>query len=658
MFSWRKIFVIATCLLSFNTVYAQYNTDRLLVSGEIALDNKDYVVAIQHFNNILSNKPYLYRPWFYRGVAKEYLGDYVGAENDLTEAIRLNPYVHEIFNARAESRLSLGKYKDAIADYDKALQISPDEKGYWFNRALAKYRDHDVEHTRTDLEYVIRRWPDMPNSYGLMTETYLNANDTVTASKWLERTLQVNPYDGNSWSILGRLNLQRKNWNMADDAFSKAIHYQPKVVNNYTYRAMTRVNLNKLRLAMDDYDKAIDMNPNNFISHYNRGLLRLSLGDDNRAIQDFNFVLRLEPNNLLALYNRAILLDKTGNYKAAVRDYSRVIAKFPNFWSGLVARAACYRKLGMSNKAELDEFRVFKAQMNKHLGVQPRWSREKLRQVRRMSDIDVEKYDQWVVLDDEVTTPEYKNEYRGEIQNRNVAVDFQPMYMLSFMPYKNGINDYQLIDRDLEKFNSQQKPIYNIFVTCKPEKLNAEQTKKYFGAIEMLSSKISESHSVLEAKKLLLQRSVAYVTTHNFGDAMNDLNDYLNIDSTSELALWQRAVCQYMLLDFEKVGVEEKLQQQKMMDDFAAALELSKDNAYLYYNVATAYVRVKDYAKAIDNYNKAISLNPKLAEAYYNRGLAEIQSLKKVAGLKDLSKAGELGIYDAYAIMKKYSSDK
>ena len=655
----RLLIFVVVFVFAGITSYAQYNTDRLLQSGELALENNDYVVAIQHCNNIISNKPYLYKPWFYRGIAKKSLGDYVGAEDDFDEAVRLNPYVHELFAERAGNRLNLKRYSDAIDDYTKALKLNPDAKDYWFNRAWARFQSKDVKQTRSDLEYIIKRWPDLSNSYGLMTETYLNANDTASASKWLERTLRVNPYDGNSWSILGRLNLQRKNWRIAEDAFSKAIHYSPKVVNNYTYRAMARVNLNRLRNAMEDYDKAIDMDPNNFISHYNRGLLRQTLGDDNRAINDFSFVLRLEPNNLLALYNRAILLDKTGNYRSAILDYTRVINKFPNFWSGLLSRAKCYRRLGMNAKAELDEFRVFKAQMNKHLGLQQRWSRGKLRQVRKLSDIDVEKYDQWVVQDSEVTTPEYKNEYRGYVQNREVTTKFMPMFILSYQRYSNGINNFELVDKDVEAFNTKVNPIHVLYITCRPDAISETDTKDYFNTIQTLTDKVKMTTDIKAASQLLLQRAVAYSTTYNYEEAINDLNDYLTIDSMSELAYWQRAVCLSMVKNYDSQnnsGVNMMLA--KSIYDFKKAIDIDKDNAYLYYDLANVYSTMKDYKNAIANYDISISRNSRLAEAYYNRGIAKIFVGNISGGLKDLGKAGELGIYDAYALMKKYSGEK
>ena len=49
-----------------------------------------------------------------------------------------------------------------------------------------------------------------------------------------------------------------------------------------------------------------------------------------------------------------------------------------------------------------------------------------------------------------------------------------------------------------------------------------------------------------------------------------------------------------------------------------------------------------------------IEIDPNIAEAYYNRGLARIHQEQLDEGIADLSKAGELGLYDAYSVIKKY----
>ena len=84
--------LVATVLLVLmpQRTSAQCNTDRLMVSGRSALYYEDYVLSIQYFNQVLTAKPYLYEPWFFRGLAKFYLDDFGGAESDVTQAIGLN----------------------------------------------------------------------------------------------------------------------------------------------------------------------------------------------------------------------------------------------------------------------------------------------------------------------------------------------------------------------------------------------------------------------------------------------------------------------------------------------------------------------------------------------------------------------------------------
>ena len=59
-----------------------------------------------------------------------------------------------------------------------------------------------------------------------------------------------------------------------------------------------------------------------------------------------------------------------------------------------------------------------------------------------------------------------------------------------------------------------------------------------------------------------------------------------------------------------------------------------------------------DHQQAIADYTKAIALDTHLAEAYYNRGLAHMTLKHQKEATADLSKAGELGLYAAYSLLK------
>ena len=116
--------------------FAQFNTDRLVMVGRSALYYEDYVLSIQYFNQAISQKPWLFEPWFFRGVAKYYLDDFRGAETDCTEAIERNPYVVGAYELRGLCRINQKKYADAVKDYDRALRYDPENQSLWHNRVL------------------------------------------------------------------------------------------------------------------------------------------------------------------------------------------------------------------------------------------------------------------------------------------------------------------------------------------------------------------------------------------------------------------------------------------------------------------------------------------------------------------------------------------
>ena len=486
----------------------------------------------------------------------------------------------------------------------------------------------------------------------MQAEVYLLQQDTAKAVKSLDKSLELDPYDGGIWAERAVISLASQEWKEGEEYLTKSIHLLPKHPGNYINRALARYNQNNLRGAMADYDTALDLDPNNFLGHYNRGLLRAQVGDDNRGIEDFDFVLKLEPDNLMALFNRALLLEQTGNLRAAIRDYSKVIEEYPNFWFGLEHRASCYRRLGNTKQAELDEFRILKAQMDKRYGKQPRLSKK---QMRKRSDEDPEKYNQLVVADEQEVEHEYQSDYRGRVQNRKAEMNYLPMYGLTFERPVSELKQDIPYERSVEAFNQTSKT-HRVYVSCDQTNLGETRMKQLFAYIDSLSTVIDATKTTADVKPNLLLRAVAYCSIQNFDNAIDDLSIYLQIDSTSSLAYWQRAVCQAKINEFNaSQGTNIELQNANVLGDLSDAIQLAPQNAYLYYNRGNLYAQRNDYQRAIDDYTKAIELEPELAEAYFNRGLVRIRAKKNAEGVADLSKAGELGLYQAYSIIKRES---
>lgn len=650
------------------TSFAQYNIDRLITIGRSALYYEDYVLSMQYFNQAIAAKPYLYEPWFFRGVAKYSLDDYTGAEADCTEAIERNPYVVGIYELRGLTRIQQEKFTEAIADYNRALTITPDNRSLWHNRVLCHLQNKDYDVALAELDSMHSRWSTYAQAYTMRADVYMQMSDTLQAVQALEKSLEIDPYDGKTWAARSIISLSRREWPDAEAQLDHAIHLLPKNGNYYINRALARYNQNNLRGAMADYDAALDLDPNNFLGHYNRGLLRADVGDDNRAITDFDFVLRLEPDNMLALFNRAVLLDRTGNLRGAVRDYTKIIDEYPNFYTAIIYRARCYRRLGQTAKAELDEFKVYRTQLYQQLyGIQPK---AKKRNQRKRSDLDMEKYAELVVADEQEPEREYKSDYRGRVQNRHADMDLLPMFTLAFEPQRDEVNKTRHHDVRIDELNEKTtgRPL---FVSNAQASLDTDHATAYFNYIDSLSTAIDSHASITNSLPLLLHRATALAALQDYETAISDLTLIIaHIPQSSHLtpltsnlslaALWLKVYCQSRLNQYQNAvdGVSEAMPKNKgIISDLNNTLKEVPNCAYLLYNRGCLKAQLLDYDAAIDDFTKAIDAEANLPEAYYNRGICRLKAGQIAEGVADLSKAGEQGLYAAYSIIKKYRNN-
>ena len=287
----------------------------------------------------------------------------------------------------------------------------------------------------------------------------------------------------------------------------------------------------------------------------------------------------------------------------------------------------------------------------RYLGRQPRLSKE---QMRKRSDLDIEKYNQLAVADEEEVEHEYQSEYRGRVQNRRVVLDYLPMYILSYELEQTQVKQYVAFDKQVDAFNSTEGKQHQLHIINNNPALDEQDTRNYFSYIDSLTSQIDRIREVRLQAPLMFRRAIAYSVIQNFDSAIDDLSNYLQVDSTSALAYWQRAACQSKLNEFNaSQGTDVRMKTANVLSDFTEALRYN-ENAYLYYNRGNVYIQRNDYQHAIEDYTHAIALDGNLAEAYYNRGLARVANKQLPEGISDLSKAGELGLYSAYSIIKRY----
>lgn len=91
-----------------------------------------------------------------------------------------------------------------------------------------------------------------------------------------------------------------------------------------------------------------------------------------------------------------------------------------------------------------------------------------------------------------------------------------------------------------------------------------------------------------------------------------------------------------------------------VISDYDKAIKLNPNMYFAYFNRANIKNRMLDFEGAIKDYTIAVALNPEFAEAFYNRALTLIYLNRNAEACFDLSSAGELGIVEAYNVIKRY----
>ena len=636
-------------MISVMMSHAQINTDQVMLMGRNALYYEDYVLAIKRFNAVISAKPYLSEPYFYRGLAKFYLEDYNGAEYDTSIAIDKSPFNARYYNLRALCRINLGSYGKAEEDYAFSLKQNPMEKGSWHNMILCQMELKKYDEADLALDSMMHLWPAESGQYTMKAQVALERKDSVNAEAWLDRALALDEYDGNAWATKSMFFIQRQDYASADTALTKAISQKPRNAGLYINRALARYQLDDYRGAMSDYDHAIDIDPANYVAHLNRGLLRAQVNDINHAIEDFNYVLKVDPENTLLIYNRALLLDKIGDYRGAIRDISTVIREYPQFWAGYMQRAAIRRKVGDVYGAERDEFAVLKAEMAVRTGTY----RPTHKSIRKKSSVNIDEYDQLVEEDDR-QEEHYLSEIRGKVQNRQAELKCMEDYRMGFYRSDDEASQYVPYSLLLDRLNRKYRMEQPVILYSMEQQVDTMLQKLH---LERIPADISQGNGIQAALDYYQVRDL-----HNSYLTVDSMIVYGNTTEANDALLYfLRAQVRIAQINVQQNTMEPREVRLGFINachDLKTASRLAPDFAYSAYNMGNILVRMTEYNDAVAAYTEAIRQDPKMPEAYYNRGVAYILQKDIDKGLADLSQAGELGLYQAYSLIKKYSKEK
>ena len=664
----KHAFLVAVLLLcSFVHSRAQYDKDVFFWRGRQALADGKYAQSIENFNILAQLDTSDYQTYFFRGIAKYNLGDIRGAQRDFDNSVRLNPVFTSGFHYRAITESRFGRFEEALSDLQRAIDLRPGFTGLYYSRGVTYFLARQFENAVRDFDKYIRKEPKDPSAYLNRGACYLFLADTTKALSDYNKAIKLDRFDPEGYIRRGRLYSEKGDYEAAISDLDHAIELDSSNTLAYFNRALLLSEKKEYRRAMDDLNRVLKDEPGNALTLYNRGLINAQVGEYEAALSDMDRVLNINPENVLAYFNRASIFIEMERWEDALEDYDRAIELYPDFAKAYMNRSYVKSRLGL-NQSSKEDYRTAQRKIQEY-------------RARNVTDEGsfadtTRKYSSLIALDAEFARKDFNDEM---LQHRDIDIRLRPMYRYVLAGEK--VVDGEMLTRRYEN------PLLDRFAASSPADIEMANRES-----ELSSAQLASLDAVIYAQqggRASFLRSVSESYSKKYNMALSSLDAAIGQSDASTDAydhlykafyLMNRSVLRAEMIDFiasmqsnvqvltmddsrntrarVKEHVSTDYDYSEAIADAKAAIEILDNIPYLYFNLGNLHCLSSEHLASIENYTRAISLFPYMGDAYFNRGLVLIYLKDKEKGCIDLSRAGELGVAEAYAVIKKYCEEE
>lgn len=655
------LFLIFFLTLESLQVHAQINVEYYMNKGIGEYNRNDYTLAIQTFNALIRARPELPYPHIYRGLSKFNLGDFRGADFDFTRAITLDPYNPDAYHFRGAVKSNMFDYYSALEDFKKSIERSPNNPFVYRSRGITLMKLQDYAGAVISLDTAILINPSEEDFYYIRAIAKSRLEDYNGAIEDCNRAIKLNFFNKDAFIERGKFKNEINDYEGAMKDFDQAIKIDEKNPLVYYYRAFTRIKSGDTTAALNDYNKVIQLDPRNDITYYNRAMIWLQRKEFLKALDDLDHVLRINPENIYTWYNRGDTKIQLKDYNGAIEDFTEAINLFPDFAAAYMRRSYAKQEsgndLGAREDYELAIGIINAVNSGQDFGLINRRYTADSTYMKKMIEFEAD------FNSDNVTG--------GRIQNRQILVRLLPNFNIQYFATDSVIAwqretgyHYPALDKFI--YNNQN---FSLGISSQHHSLKEND-------IQFLSGK---ADSVLYYDPFNWQNYFWMGTINamlmNYGEAKISFDRAIELNPNYIEAYFNRANVNFELAEHQ-FSIEESTPQitismggatnttvepEKRIPDFSGVLkdydrvvQLDYNMSFAYYNRGNIKNRTRDFEGAVQDYTVAVAIDPNFAEAFYNRAITLIYLKNTKDACLDLSRAGELGVQEAYSVIKRY----
>ncbi|MBF0278075.1 MAG: tetratricopeptide repeat protein [SAR324 cluster bacterium] len=207
--------------------------------GTYYLDQKQYRLAIRHFNAALEDKPDHAKAYNNLGKSYAAIKQPEAALESYEHALAIHPFFAEIYNNRGLLYSDLKKFPEALKEFNEALRLNPNFSEAYNNRGIIYFRFEQ---------------------FGRAIEDY-------------NKALQTDPGNLKAYNNRGNAHFKMELFAQAKDDYTHVLQHDPAYQKAYLNRALVFLQMKQFEKALEDLNKALELNSGSVEAYRLRGLL-------------------------------------------------------------------------------------------------------------------------------------------------------------------------------------------------------------------------------------------------------------------------------------------------------------------------------------------------------------------------------------------------
>lgn len=347
------------------------------------------------------------------------------------------------------------------------------------------------------------------------------------------------------------------------------------------------------------YTRAVQLAPGLAEAYYARAITREKLNRPEAALTDYNIIISLKPQHAEALLSRAVLRYQLLQYDQARQDFEQLLLLPAGETS-----AVYFRQNPFTGTTD----QIFTVRAN----------------------------DRSLLYNYLGLIASAQQQFSAAIVSFDSAIALKPL------------PDY-LVNRGLahqEAGNKLQAEVdYRQALTLNPghevAQYNLAQLHRSSGATAQHNTPDSAVADNATTPYALAARAYSRLQAANWAGALLDYNRALQLDSTNEEYLLNRALVKEKLGDVHGAYT-----------DYTAAITLREDYEQAWLNRGNLLARARRHQEAVEDYTVALLYNPEYGAAYYNRAVAQHHLGNDTMACADLRQAATCGHLVPPAMLK------